>query len=717
MLPLIKFEYKNNKYFVEYDNKKLKYYSTKNNKKNYNLSKEEIKIIDYVVSQVTPSNNVIKLMDFNFNNRQYKMYLDKKTGLRLFKPTPSNKDSIALNKIFNNMEEYVAYNIGDRLSPHDNTPYFKRIIQVGVSTIIVCVLSMTMAMTILTSSMTPKPAPQPLYDTSYSEQEIEYTSKLPDEEYLSIITEAIKSNSNLSEKEKEAMLSNPNTFLDNKKSINIKYVEKVLKDLKIVYCKETIEHITGSYNYSENCIYFYGASCFEEVKTDTFYHEFSHVLTAYTSDINDFLAETTNTIFTTEYYIYDDNSYRNYINYTYALMEIIGSEPLKQYHNHTKLEYIIDPLYQIIPDYDKAYKLLALLENYKKIHDEMVFEKIDLEEGKQELDRLNEIIKSELNDYYQKKYNCGIEQDLFMLYYLDRDAFDQEMIKLSEFEETDTSFQNYQYSVSSHAISENTYFDGTSVCPKGIVTTTSAYTSPDSEHQYDRIVITSKDRYIYTSDTEEQSIVSQYPYFFESIDGLLKKELGTYDATLYRSTNHTKALIEIIGTEPLKEYYDTGNGEVIIKALCEVIPDYDKAINFISKLNEYASIEKTYDESKDFNIIFDMEDFAITSGIYDDFNDYYYEKTGIQIDDDLLILSYLKVDEFKTAVRENLLDEKQKEECYDCVPVGGKYYFVTQSDAIKVVIINNDKKNYHITINESNRYRTVNNKTQNISHK
>ena len=125
MLPLIKFEYNNNEYFVEYDNKKLKYYSIKNNKKNYNISKEERRIIDYVVNKVTPSKNIIKLMDFNFKNRQYKMYLDKKTGLRLFKPTPNNKDSITLNKVFNNMES--KNNISNYIEHFTKEDYQKRI--------------------------------------------------------------------------------------------------------------------------------------------------------------------------------------------------------------------------------------------------------------------------------------------------------------------------------------------------------------------------------------------------------------------------------------------------------------------------------------------------------------------------------------------------------------------------------------------------------------
>ena len=725
MLPLIKFEYNNNKYCVEVDsnnNKKLRYYSIKNNKKNYNLSKEERKIIDYVISQLTPSNNVIKLMNFNFNNRQYKMYLDKKTNLRLFKPIPNNKDSIALNKMFNNMEEYLVYNIGDRLSAHDDTPYYKRIIEIYGKAVVALVLGTSMAITILTSSFMPPQvsygAKEKFFGTSYNEREIAYTSNISDEEYLSRIIKAIKSNNNLNEKEKEAMISNPKVFLDNKDKSNIKYIEKIQSDLKIVYCKETKGGTKGEYNHFENCIYFYGVTCFEEVDLSVFYHEFSHTLTQYTSTYSSFLTETTNTIFTTEYYTYDDNDYRNYINYTYALMEIIGSEPLKQYHNYTKLEYITDPLYQIIPDYDKAIKLIGLLDNYKATYEGIIYKTIDLEEGKKELNKLDETIKTELKEYYQKKYGRGIESDLFMLYYLDREAFNQEIIKSAKESGIGVGIENHNYEVTPFLLAESSYFNDYSMCPKCIFVSTKSYPVSNKEKcEFGAKVIISKDRYISDTNPKRQGPVSTYPFVFNAIDEELKRELVSYNATLRKSTNLARALIEIIGPNPIKEYYNIGNGKPIMDALCEVTGDQEKAKELLSNLNEYCRIETTFYEEADQEIQDKMEQFAEETGIYNEISDYYYKKTGKRVQDDLIMLSYINPEEFKNIFKETMLTNDQKEIYCDSLITEYKHYFIDPVGTTNVVVLDSNDDYTDITIDDSNRYQTDNTVVQTRHHR
>ena len=721
MLPLIKFEYNNNEYFVEYDNKKLKYYSIKNNKKNYNISKEERRIIDYVVNKVTPSKNIIKLMDFNFNNRQYKMYLDKKTGLRLFKPTPNNKDSITLNKVFNNMEEYVAYNIGERLPTPDNTPYFKRIIKIGSKIIVVFLLETALLATILTSPIMPTQLSHEAQDTffgsSYSEREIKYTSSLSDEEYLSRITNAIKSNEHITEKEKEAMLSNPIVFIDNKESINIIYLEKILKNLRITYQKEKNGNVSAAYFNKKNYICFYGATCFEEVEPSTFYHEFSHVLTQYANNTNSFLTETVNTIFTTEYYAYDDNSYRGYINYTYALMEIIGSEPLKKFHNYSNTKFVTEPLYEIIPDRDKATKLLALLENYKRIYDGVIDDQIDIEEGKQELANLNKTIKSELNDYYQKKYGFGIENDLFMLYYLDQDSFNQIIMNSAKTSGIIPSAVDSEFNINSNVPIEYTYFNSNSTCPKCIHASTNISYTSSLNYEVGNRVIFGKDRYI--NNKEKQGIVKKYPHFFKSIDDVFARELITRDIVfnIGRGISYERALIEIIGTEPLKEYYDTGNGEAIIDALYKIIPDKEKAISLISKLNKYCSIESSYSEDDDedtkLKYLSQMSAYAKEAGIYNEFNDYYYQKTGKEIKDDLIMLSCLNTMEFREKFKDTILSNKEKEKCLDCSAASLKNYFINPSDTVDVIVIKKEGGYYILNIDDSNRYQNDNNLIRN----
>lgn len=722
MLPLIKFNYNNTTYCVESDDKKLKYYSLKKDKKNYHLSKEEREIIDYVVNEVTPSKNIIKLMDFTFNNRQYKMYLDKKTGLRLFKPTPNNKDLIALNKIFNNMSETLAYNIGEHLPVPDNTPYYKRIIKIGGKIVVAWVLGISMTVTILTSSIMPPQvsytAKERFFGIEYNEQEIAYTNTITDEEYLLRITNAINNNNNLNEKEKEAMLSNPKVFLDNKDKTNIRYIERTQSDLKIVYCKESKGNTQGEYNPTTNCIYFYNATCFEEVNKNDFFHEFSHTLTQYTNDCNHFLIETTNTIFTSEYYTYDKNDYRKFINYTYALMEIIGSEPLKQYHNYTKLEYITDPLYQIIPDHDKAEKLLALLENYKEIYEGTTHKTIDIDEGNQELNKLDETIKEELKEYYQKKYGHGIETDLFMLYYLDCDTFNQEIIKSAKEAGLGISFENHNYEVTPYLLAESTYFNDYSTCPKCIFVTTKAYpTSNKTDCEYGNKIIISKDRYIGDNSSKKDAICSECPYLFHALDEELKKELIKYNLTLRKSINLARALIEIVGPNAVKEYYNTGNTDAIIESLCKLTEDKEIALNLLKNLNEYCSMEASFYESNDQKNLNKMEEFAEETGMYDELSNYYYKKTGKKIQNDLIMLSYLKPDEFKNLLKETMLTSKQKELYCECVVNDYKRYFIEPLGAANVIVLDSNDNYTTIMIDDSNRYQTNNTIEQTRHHR
>ena len=74
---LIKFNYNNKWYYVD---DKYKCYYLKNDKKVYDLNKDETLVYDIVIDSVTPSDNIIKLMDYN----NHPVYFDMKTRLCLF---------------------------------------------------------------------------------------------------------------------------------------------------------------------------------------------------------------------------------------------------------------------------------------------------------------------------------------------------------------------------------------------------------------------------------------------------------------------------------------------------------------------------------------------------------------------------------------------------------------------------------------------------------
>lgn len=428
MNPLIKFENNNKIYCVELNNKELRYFYIKDNKKIYNLSLKEKELIDYVLDSVTPSNNFIKIMNYKLNNKEYKVYLDNNTNLKIFKPIPNHNDSIILNKIFNNMEEYVASIKKPKgsLPIRDDTPYFKRIIKYGTKFMVVNVSSILATIMLVSVIASPAPAYKArdfIQNLTYND--IAYTSNISNEELLLRFSQAIESNSNLTDEEKEYFLTLKYAILDNKQYINIYYIEDVLKSLRIEYHQEKSKSFEGLYNPTTNTIVFNGSSCFKDVELSTISHEFFHSITERKLlSNNTFLTETINTIFNEEYsHVQDDNLYKNYTKYTYSLMEIIGSEPLKRYHGYEDIDYIITPLCQIINDRSKAKKLLELMDDYKRIFDAFRYEEINETEGLENLKNIDIMIKQELGEYYQKKYGIQMEQDLIMLSYLDKSAF------------------------------------------------------------------------------------------------------------------------------------------------------------------------------------------------------------------------------------------------------------------------------------------------------
>ena len=431
MTLLLKFEFNNIKYFVEKDSdEKLIYYFIKDKNKYFDLSTKQKELIDNVIEKITPSNNLIKLTSYKLNDINYEMYLDKKTKLRLFKPIPKVNDSIYLNNVFNNMEEGIASKGPiDRLQPRNESPFIKRLINIGTEVIVVCIsiALITFNTAIMMSPSLAYNIEDIVFNKSYSS--IEETSKLSDEELLSRITDVINNNKNLSNEEKKLFLANPFVFTDNKQYMNLYYIENILSTISIEYISENHFNTAGVYNPIKNIISFYHASCLEEVDDYTFYHEILHALTQhFFVDNNSFLIETTNTIFNDEYINYERSFYKNYFNYTKALMQIIGSEPLKKYHNYSRLDYIINPLCEIINDKEKAEKLVYNLDNYKKIYDEITDNEIDTDERYANLKKLESYLYSEFNDYFYKKNGANIEDDLIMLYYLDEEAFKQKII-------------------------------------------------------------------------------------------------------------------------------------------------------------------------------------------------------------------------------------------------------------------------------------------------
>lgn len=434
---LLKFEYNDILFCANRINGKFTCYVIENDITNYNLTSEQVNIFNNVIKSFIPSGKRIKLMDYTYGDKTYIMSLDLKNKFHYFEPAPDMKTFKKLNYMFNNVNEYV-YSTTKFENVTDNA-YIKRIIKLGKTAIIAFASA-----SLIYQLMVAIPYEYINYKEYKIQTEIDYnvalssmnvTNQLSDTEFIKIIKDSINKNSNLTYLEKHFILSDLTIFLDNKQYMDIEYLKNTFSNMKINYTLEDNGHIEATYNQLENEITFYEASNIYDVEIYTFTHEFLHATQKSGSfDDNSFLIETTNTIFNNEYLYDESNLYTHYYNLTKALMELVGSEPLKQFHNYTSERPIIDALCEIIDNENYAKKLLTNLNDYKKIYDNMYFienkNSLEYEIQFNDLNNLKADIFEQFKIYYYQKYGIDMEDDLIMLYYLDANAFRSKIYEL-----------------------------------------------------------------------------------------------------------------------------------------------------------------------------------------------------------------------------------------------------------------------------------------------
>lgn len=419
---LLKFEYNNCQYFIIRINDLLGCYYLKNDIRHYDLSSDEKKLIITILTKIFTFNQPLKVMDYKLNGSIYEIFIDKETNLYSFSPTPKGNDLIKLNLLFNNMEDYLAF---DSNNNNKNKPFFKRIIKVGTQYIVTFVAASILVGETVTITSHFIQNSEPLYSES-AIIAMAKASKLSDQEIINSIKQAVMNNHFLTDQEESKILSNLSLFVDNKDNMDLDFIISALGKIRIKYKSSPSkdEGVMGCYNYRTNEIIFYEADDLDSVEDFVFTHEMLHAMQKVSSSShNTFLIETTNTIFNNEYCNTTEESvYNNYLGYTKALMEIIDPNILKTYHNFPSDKIVIDALCCVVDDEDEARQLLSYLNSFKKVFKEGILNPED-EDLKNNLIALEMKIKESLSMYYQAKYGTSIDNDLLMLYYTDRNAF------------------------------------------------------------------------------------------------------------------------------------------------------------------------------------------------------------------------------------------------------------------------------------------------------
>ncbi len=260
---------------------------------------------------------------------------------------------------------------------------------------------------------------------------IELSINSTNEDVYNSINNALRINSYLNDKERNIISSYSWVFLNNKNNIDLEYFIKCLSTLKIVYdinekCENGTVSVNGSYNTEKNTITFYHSNNIDDVELSTFTHEMFHVMQKICkTDYNSFLIETVNTIFNEEYTgTHENSSYTSYYNFTKMLIEIIGKEPFRKYECYTDITPIINELVNIDGSEREAYNLLCNLDCYKNLIEQIKYDGSYFDNIKiTNLEKLNKDIINQISNYYEKKYNRIIENDLIMLYYYDYSKF------------------------------------------------------------------------------------------------------------------------------------------------------------------------------------------------------------------------------------------------------------------------------------------------------
>lgn len=410
MKVLIKFDYENKTYYVYQVGKSIKYGTSDDI---YSISATDKNIINEVLNLLKPSKYLINLTPFIFNGKKFDIYLDTKTNFRLFYPIPSEDEIVKLNIIFNDQPFEFNIEFNDK-----EKEFIRKTINYSKKTVVVFIATTLMVMNLSFFPDIVNKAKLDVYTTHI--QEVASTNKtVSDDEFLSKINSAIANNNNLSNEEKVFMTSNSFFFLDNKEYIDLDSLVDRLSTIKIEYSPfENNENIKGQYLRVQNTISVYESSNFETSAFEVLTHEFMHACQQFGyTNYNSFLVETVNNITTSEYYG-KDSSYSKYIDYTKSLIEILGSKPFKRYQCYPKEGLIVNELSKIIESPTKAIKLLNDLDNYKSLTSS------DVVNNKQEaVILLKEEIYNSIKNYYEAKYHRSMENDLIMLYYLDKELF------------------------------------------------------------------------------------------------------------------------------------------------------------------------------------------------------------------------------------------------------------------------------------------------------
>lgn len=443
-MEILNFDYENYHYFMESNNGKIDYKKVDNNGNVVEVSEEDISLIKNVLNKVfisTNNRNHIKCGKIFHNDSYYQVFYDIKTKTKFFslisedgKNTLSTDDYVKLDSILNPL----VYND----SKHKNSSgLIKRIVSLGTAVIIVT----TSAVSYLKSIK-----PDPNVSISYTNISLDdSTISLNSDEF--IVEEAldlnqfyqnfentINSNKNLTEV-KEIIIEEGNLlFEDNGSYLNKEVANRIisrLERLEIIYNPDTITKensfgtSTKNGEYSDvtgNITIFGNKSLKEYIKSDpemrTLKGEFVHLL--FSPNVGDnslgySIQEALTHIIVDEYLDGDfginSSSYSKWRSCTYMLIELLGTEKIKEYYfGGGVINILRNALEELGLNENEAIELIGEIDNIEYTFEEVIAKVASendgwffLSDGQSAFDKFNQLYMKA----YKEKYRCKPESN------------------------------------------------------------------------------------------------------------------------------------------------------------------------------------------------------------------------------------------------------------------------------------------------------------------
>lgn len=436
----LKFIWNDNELFWKINNGKLQKGKIENKKENYDLSLKEGKVLDEVFSLIFDFSKTTKLKTIYFNNKSIAHFINE-SGFNFFYEEQDNKlillnekDLKILNYIYNNQNGVWAFQLNDL----GNKNYFKRIVNVGKTALVVFLIS---SITLGLNNNIVVKAQAGDYEAFY-QSNIAITEEVAEEQENVILTyndivNLVNENPYLKQEEKNLILDCQQYFFDNLKYMNNAHVQKMLKNLRIEYTPIKQKTINGTYYDNEYKIVIYNSDEFSNAPKNIITHEISHAFAipplSYAKMKNGQITiEALNTIVNNEYYGESqnyDNSYNSIIPYVRILCEIVDPEILKQAFFKTDISLIKDYLLTIINDENLIENLFTTVDvNFNLENEVFLSNDVDNQNILNLINENNKVIYDSLKLIYETKTQDSITNNEEIMFWVDKNKILEDKI-------------------------------------------------------------------------------------------------------------------------------------------------------------------------------------------------------------------------------------------------------------------------------------------------